>query len=128
MEIFQIVGIGLIATIIIVVIKSQRPEMGIQISIVTGIIIFLLVANKITAVISLINVYVEKVNIDISYIIILFKIIGIAYIAEFGAEVCKDAGENSIASKIELAGKVIIVVLAVPIVTSLLDLVIKIIP
>jgi stage III sporulation protein AD len=50
------------------------------------------------------------------------------YIAEFGAEICKDAGESAIASKIELAGKVIIVVMAVPIITSLLDLVLKVMP
>jgi stage III sporulation protein AD len=58
----------------------------------------------------------------------VLKITGIAYIAEFGAEVCKDAGEGSIASKIELAGKVTIIVLAVPIITSLLDLIIKVMP
>jgi len=58
----------------------------------------------------------------------ILKIIGIAYIAEFGAEVCKDAGEGAIASKIELAGKVIIIVLAAPIITSLLDLIVEIMP
>ena len=102
--------------------------MAVQISIVTGIIVFFLVASKLSAVIELLNSYASKVNIDMVYITTLLKIIGIAYIAEFGAEICKDAGEGAIASKIELAGKVIIVVLAVPIITSLLDLIIKIMP
>lgn len=127
-EILQIVGLGLVATILIIVLKAQRPEIAIQVSIITGIVVFLLVVSKLTAVIRLLDSYARKANIDMMYLTVLLKIIGIAYIAEFGAEVCKDAGESSIASKIEIAGKVIIVVLAVPIITSLLDLIIKIMP
>ena len=128
MEILQIVGLGIIATIIITVLKAQRPEIALQVSILTGVVIFILIANKLSAVISLLSSYSRRTNIDMSYLTVLLKIIGIAYISEFGAEVCKDAGETAIASKIELAGKVTIIILAVPIVTSLLDLLIKIMP
>lgn len=128
MEIFQIIGLAVIATIIVIVLKAQRPEIAVQVSLVTGIIIFLLVLSKVAAVVDLLNSYAKKVNIDTVYLFTLLKIVGIAYIAEFGAEVCKDAGEGAIASKVELAGKVIIVVMAVPIITSLLDLVINIMP
>ncbi len=128
MEILQIAGIGIIATIIIAVLKVQRPEISIQVSIITGIIIFLIIAGKLSAVLSLLDSYISRVNIDMSYLTVLLKVIGIAYITEFGAEVCNDAGESAMASKIELAGKVIIVVLAVPIITSMLDLIIKIMP
>ncbi len=128
MEILQIVGLGIVATILAVVIKTQRPELGIQISIVTGVIVFLMIASKMSTVIELLNGFTRKANIDMTYMSTVLKIIGIAYIAEFGAEVCKDAGEGAIAAKIELAGKVIIIVLAVPIITSLLDLVVKIMP
>ncbi|MCX7923268.1 MAG: stage III sporulation protein AD [Clostridia bacterium] len=128
MEILQIVGIGIVATILIAVLKTQRPEISLQVSILTGVVIFLLVASKLSAIISILDSYSKKVNIDTVYLATLLKIIGIAYIAEFGAEVCKDAGEGAIASKIELAGKVVIVALAVPIITSLLELIIKIMP
>ncbi|MDP4093545.1 MAG: stage III sporulation protein AD [Bacillota bacterium] len=128
MEIFQIVGLCIVATILVVIIKVHREDMAIQVSIVTGIVVFFLVASKLSAVIQVLESYADKAHIDMQYLTLLLKIIGIAYIAEFGAEVCKDAGETSIASKIELAGKVAVVVLAVPIITSLLDLVIKIMP
>lgn len=128
MDILQIIGLAIIATVIIAVIKGQRPEIAIQISIAAGIIVFAMILGKVTAVIELLNSYAQKVNIDTIYISTLLKIVGIAYIAEFGAEVCKDAGEGAIASKVELAGKVVIVVLAVPIITSLLDLIIRIMP
>lgn len=128
MDILQIVGLGIVATVIIVVLKAQRPEIAVQVGIITGIIIFLAVLGKISAIIDLLDSYTRKVNIDMAYIATLFKIIGIAYIAEFGAEVCRDAGESAVASKIELAGKVVITVLAIPIVTSMLDLIIRIMP
>ncbi len=128
MEILQIVGLGMVVTILILVIKMQRPEIAVQISILTGVIVFMLIAGKLSAVIELLNSYTKRANIDAIYITTLLKIIGIAYIAQFGAEICKDAGEGAIASKIELAGKVIIVVLAVPIITSLLDMVVRIMP
>ncbi|AUG57670.1 MAG TPA: stage III sporulation protein AD [Ruminiclostridium sp.] len=128
MEIFQIVILAVVATLIIMVLKVQRPEIALQISIITGVIIFFVVLGKTSAVIELLKTYADKANIDTVYFSTLLKIIGIAYIAEFGSEICKDAGESAIASKVELAGKVIIIVLAVPIVTSLLDLVIEIMP
>lgn len=128
MELFQIIGLALIATIIIIVLKAQRPEIAVQISLVTGIVIFMLILGKVAAVVDLLNSYAAKVNIDKVYLSTLLKIVGIAYITEFGAEVCRDAGEGAIASKVELAGKVVIMVLAVPIITSLLDLVINIMP
>lgn len=128
MEIFQIVGLGLISTVLVIILKTHKPEMAMQVGVITGIAIFMLVATKLSAVVSLLYDYMSRADIDTSYIGILLKIIGIAYIAEFGAEICKDAGESAIASKIELAGKVIIIVIAVPIFTSLLDLVIEIMP
>jgi stage III sporulation protein AD len=127
-EIFQIVGLGVVAAVIAIVLKAHRPEIAIQISLLTGIIILTVLLGKIAAVVDLLNSYAQKVNIDLIYFSTLLKIIGIAYIAEFGAEVCRDAGEGAIASKVELAGKVIIILLAVPIITSLLDLIISVMP
>ena len=128
MEIMQIVGIGLLAAFIAVILKPVKPEISIQVSIAAGIIIFIMLIGKISSVVKLLETYNKKANIDMVYFSTLLKIVGIAYIAEFAAEICKDAGESAIASKIELGGKVIIVVLAIPIVTSLLDLIIDIMP
>ena len=124
----QIVGIGVTATVIIAVLKVQRPDLALQISVITGIIIFLIVAGKLAAAISLMRTYASRSNLGTAYFSTLLKITGIAYITQFGAEACRDAGEGAIASKIELAGKSIIIVAAMPIITSLLDLVMKIMP
>lgn len=128
MDILQIVCIGIIAVVLSSMLKAQRPEIALQVSIVTGILIFIIIIVKLSSVIDFLQTFSKRADIDSTYINILLKIVGIAYIAEFGAEVCKDAGESSVASKIELAGKVTIVILAVPIISSLLDLVVKLMP
>lgn len=128
MEIIQIVGIGIIATVLSVILKQQKPEFSLQVSIVTGLIIFIFVISKLNYVIEVLNNLAIRVDMDLLYFSTILKVIGVAYIAEFGAQIARDAGESAIASKIELAGKILIMVLAVPILTSLLDLIIKIIP
>ncbi len=128
MEILQIVGLGLAATVISIILKQQRPEFAIQISIVTGLIIFTMVAANLAAVLRLLENIAAKANLDLVYVNTIIKVIGIAYISQFGAEICRDAGENAIASKIEFAGKILIVVIAAPIVLGLLQLLIQILP
>ncbi|KXG76794.1 stage III sporulation protein AD [Thermotalea metallivorans] len=128
MEIFKIVGLGLIAAILSVVLRNQKPEISLQISIVTGLIIFIFIAARLTYVIEVLNLVARKIDVDLVYITTIFKIVGIAYVAEFGAQICRDAGESAIASKIEFAGKVLIMVLAVPILVAALNLLVKLMP
>ncbi|MCG8502769.1 MAG: stage III sporulation protein AD [Firmicutes bacterium] len=128
MEILQIVGLGLVAAIMSIVIKGQRPEISMQISILTGIMIFTLMAVNFSTVLKLLEGIADKADLDLAYVTTILKIIGIAYISQFGAEICRDAGEGAIASKIEFAGKILIIVMAAPIVMALLNLLIEMIP
>lgn len=125
MDIMKIVMIGMIATILAVILREQKPEIALQVSIVTGLMIFIFVVTKLNSVIEVMKYYASKANIDLLYFATILKVIAIAYITEFGAQVCKDAGEGSIASKIEFAGKVLIMIMAVPILAALLDIVTK---
>jgi stage III sporulation protein AD len=128
MEIFQVVGLGLIAAVLVVILKEEKPEIALQVTVVVGVIIFLFMLGKINSVLTVLKNLARKANIDLLFLTTLLKIVGIAYIAEFGAQVCRDAGSNAIASKIEFAGKVLIMILAVPIVFSILELVLQIMP
>ncbi|NMA34405.1 MAG: stage III sporulation protein AD [Clostridiaceae bacterium] len=128
MEIFQIVGIGLVSTVIMIILRRQKPEIAVQVGIAAGALIFLLIAAKLSAVVDFLEEYAARAEIRPMYFTAVLKITGIAYITEFGAEICRDAGEGAIAAKIEMAGKVIIVVLAIPVISSLIDLVLKIMP
>lgn len=125
MEILQIVGAALVVTVLILVIKPQRPELALQISLVFAILIFLFMLDKISGVIKVLEELSGRANLNKFYMATILKIIGVAYIAEFGAQVCRDAGEGAIASKVEFAAKIIIMVLAVPIIVAILDSLLK---
>jgi len=128
MEIIQVVGIGLLSTILILVLKEQKSIFAFLLSIATGILIFLFLIGKIGTVLSTLERVAESSGMEMIYLKTVFKIIGISYIAEFGAQVVRDAGQDSIASKIELAGKVLIMVLAVPIISIIIETVMKLLP
>jgi len=128
MEIVQIVGMGLVATILVVLLKEDKPEIALQISIVIGAIIFLLMIGRIVSVVDVLKSLAQRASIDMIYMSAVLRIIGIAYIAEFGAQICRDAGSSSTASKIEFAAKIMILLLSLPILMAVLDLLIKILP
>ena len=121
MEIIKIVGVSIFAVIMIIILKGYRPEMALVLSIVTGIGIMLFAIYKMSSVINVLNDLVTKSGINKDFLLIIIKVIGIAYIVEFGKNICIDAGQSSIATKLEMAGKVIIVVLTVPIISSLVN-------
>lgn len=128
MEIIQIVGLGLLATILTLIIKEQNPLFAFLLATFTGIIIFLFLLGKIAAVIQLLENLTLKSNINPIYLQTILKIIGIAYIAEFGSQIVRDAGQEAIASKIELSGKILILVMAVPIITVIVESVLNLMP
>lgn len=128
MEIIKIIGIALIALIIIVMLKQYRPEYAIFISILTGVLILMLVMDKLTGIISLIKSIQDKYSINTQFIAILIKITGIAFLSEFAVSICKDSGEAAIASKIELGSKIIIISMSIPIISNLLEIILKIMP
>lgn len=121
MEIAQIVGFGLIATVLVVVLRQEKPELALLLSIGAGILLFFMVLAKIGAVVNVLRDLSVRANVNLLYLGIILKIVGIAYIADFGAQLCRDAGENALASKIEFAAKILILVLAIPIVMAVLD-------
>ncbi len=128
MEIIQIVAIGLVATILTLTLKKQVPQFSLIISIAASVLIFFMVLPKLVLVIELLTKLVNEVETNMSYIFTVIKIVGIAYIAEFGSQLCLDAGESAIASKIEIGGKILIMVMSAPILLSLVELIINILP
>jgi len=128
MEIIQIIGLGFVVTLLILIIKQQRPEIAVQLSLALATIIFLMVLSKINVVLNLFRDMAAKANISSLYLNTILKIIGIAYVTEFGAQVCRDAGEGAVAGKIEFAGKVLVMVMAIPIIALVLDTIVRLIP
>lgn len=128
MDIVKIIGIGLISIIIIAILKQYRPEFGIYISLIAGILILSLIITKISGIIELLKSLANKNFINNKFLMLLIKITGIAILTEFMVSICKDSGETAIANKVDLGGKVIIMSMSIPIMSSLLETIIKILP
>lgn len=124
----KLVGIAIISTILCMVIKKDRPEMAMFIGVLTGIMILLSVTYKLNFIIDSINDLAHKANIPAMYISLIIKLIGIAYLMEFAIQICKDCGEGNIASKLEFGGKIIVMTMSFPILVSIIDMILNIIP
>lgn len=128
MDIIKIIGIGLISLIIAITVKQYKPEFAIYISIMAGILIFALAFDKLAEIVRLLTNLANKTSVNNKFINLLIKITGIAILTEFAVSLCKDAGENAIATKIDIGGKIIIVAVSIPIISSLLETVTKVLP
>lgn len=128
MEMIQIVSLGLVVTVLALILKEQKPIFAFLLVTITGITIFLFLLGKISTVIRVLEQLADRSQVNQVFFVTILKIIGVAYIAEFGSQIVRDAGQDSIASKIELAGKILIMVMAIPIITVIIDTVMKLMP
>lgn len=128
MEVIKIIGIGLISLIIIIIVRQYKPEFTLYVSLLAGTLILVFIMDKISGIIDLLTSLSNKTAINNDFLVLLIKITGIAFLTEFAVSICKDSGESAIASKVDMGGKVIIVSMSIPIISSLLETVIEILP
>jgi len=127
-ELVQIIALCLLSVVLLVLLRKERPELAVLLSLAAGTMVFLLILTRIVAVIQFITELSLRAGINTVYLAAVLRVIGIAYITEFGAQVCRDANESAIASKVELAGKVLIILVAVPVIRAVLELLMELIP
>ena len=127
MEIIKIILVGIITCVATVILKNIKPELSLLVSLCGGIVILIMIINSLTTVVTSFSNIVSKTSINTQLFSSILKIVGIGYLTEFGANVCQDSGNGSLADKILLAGKVIILCLALPIVNSMLNVIIGLI-
>jgi len=128
MGIFQIIAVGILAAVISITIKKQSPEIALLITITASVLIFLMVLPMLTEAVHIVTHLGELADGQAVYVSLALRVIGVAYMAELGASVCKDAGETAIAAKIDLAGRVIILVMAMPIIMDILRIITGLLP
>ena len=127
MEVMRIVGIGLIGAILSILLRNSKPEFSMLIPVVVSFTVLACAMPYLIRITEELSRMASSAGINSSYMRIVIKVIGISYLVCTTAELCKDAGENAIAAKIELGGKLIILAMAIPIINSLLNLVKEII-
>jgi len=127
MEILKIIALAFIAMILYLALKDEKKELAYFVLLASGIIIIIFIIPKMKAIVLFLESVSIKTGVDIIYLNTIFKILGIAYLTTFCTELCKDAGASSLASKVEVAGKVIILSLGVPILMAVLKSIVSIV-
>ena len=123
MEIFKIVAVGILICVVTLILKQVKPELSVTVVIAGSVILITYALNYFSTVFQVFGTIVNKTGIDQGLFTILLKLIGVGYLVEFGASICEDTGNSSIANKIVLCGKITIFIMAMPIITSLFHLI-----
>ena len=121
MEIFKVIGFSIFAVIMIIVLKEQKPEMALMLTVAACVLIMIYSISKMTVIVEMLNTLVQKSGMNKEFLAIILKVTGIAYMVEFGKNICMDAGQSAIATKLEIAGKVIILTLSLPLISALVN-------
>lgn len=128
MDIVKIVSIGIISAIAIMLVKQIKPEFAIMLTIAALVVMLFLIIDLIKPIINFITDFTSSAGISSDLLFCIFKIIGIGYITEFGAGICQDSGCSSIADKVQIAGKCVILVVSLPIISQLFNIVSGLLP
>ncbi len=126
--IYKIIAIALITCVATLIVKPVRPDFAIFISIVGGIILLFMLISYLSGIFEVFNSIFNLTQVNTSLYTIIFKIIGVGYLIEFTASICSDTGNQSLGDKVLLGGKIIILVMALPIITSILEIVMELLP
>lgn len=128
MDIVQLVGFGVVSALLALTLRQSRPEMALVLSLVAGLVLFSAAVGKLGDVIDAMAGLAERAELSDSIFSLLLRIIGVASLCELGAQFCRDAGEGGIAAKIEMGGKLMVLVMAMPVAMALVELVLGIMP
>jgi stage III sporulation protein AD len=127
MDIFKIILIAFLGTIFCVVLKETRKDIAMIVALATVLIIMAFGIGYISQVVDVIQQLANKAGLPNNVLSIILKIIGIAYVVEFASDICKDSGQEAISSKIQFAGKCIILTMGMTIIGNFVDVINKLI-
>jgi len=121
MNLLSIAGIAIAGLLIVALVRQVAPELATLVILTVGVTILALVIVPLEEAVGLLESLAGRAGIETGYIGVILKVVGVSYIAGFAAQMCRDAGESALAAKIELAGKVTILLTAIPIFRAIAD-------
>lgn len=125
MQIFQLVGIAIITAVAALLLKGTKPELSFAVTVAGSIILLLFAFEIFKGSFTIFQKITDATGIESSIVKILLKMVGIGYLVEFSAGILNDFGQNGLGDKLVFCGKIIVLVLAVPILESVLDLIVR---
>ena len=125
MEIAKIAAVGIVAAVMAITLKKTNPEISLQVSIAAGIVILMMSVGHLREAVRFVREFTGQIDGSAEALTVVLKTVGIAYVCEFAVQALKDCGEGSIASKVELGGKLVMVAMTLPLLTEFVSIVLK---
>lgn len=126
-ELIRDIGIGFVGGILTIVLKHEKPEFAVMSCLITVLVIFADITSGVGETIRSIKGLIAECGVNTEYFSLAFKAVAMAYIAQYASEILRDSGESAIASKVETAGKVCILSMAMPVMASFLRMCVKVV-
>lgn len=120
--IFKIIGLALVIVVAVIVVKQTKPELALLVGLAGSVVMFFYIIDMLEQAFGVFSFILESTKLDAELFVVLLKIVGIGYLTEFAANICNDSGNSSVASKIMLAGKLAIFILAIPIIKNIIEI------
>lgn len=127
-ELARIVGIGLVTSVLLAFLRKEMPPIAVQAAMAFVVLSLLFLMRPLSDVFHAFYRLAEGAEVRSVYLALVLRAIGIAYLTSIGASLCRDAGEEAIGSVVELAGKVFILLLAVPVIAAILEALVRLLP
>ncbi len=129
MDVLRVALLAVVTALLAVLLKAaKREEFALMAALAAGVILLIYIVGRLSGVLTALDELARRGNIDGQVFTTVLKVISVAYIAEFGAQLCRDADQGALALKVELGGKVGILLLSIPVLTSLMDLILRLVP
>ena len=122
-EIVKIIGIAFVTAIAAILLKSTKPELSFAVTVTGVIVILLFIIDGLRDSLTVFTAIAELTGVENGLLKILLKIVGVGYLTEFGAGILNDFGSSAVADKVVLGGKIIILLLSAPVLSSLLQMI-----
>lgn len=122
-DIFTVAGIAVVSVGIIIILKQYRPEFAFGAALAFGIIIMLSIIDSFDSIIKKVSELADITNIDSNHFGILLRCLGICLVSKTASEICQDCGQSSVASKVDFAGKIFIILSSFPLFTSIIEII-----
>ncbi|WP_188206132.1 stage III sporulation protein AD [Alkalibacillus aidingensis] len=128
MPFLQMLSVIIVAAILIIVVREKNVSIGFLLTLLTGALVFLFILTQISELMSVFQQVTSRMDVSLLHLDTIFKVIGVAYITEFASQVLRDANLNSIAIKVEIVGKLFILLMALPIFIAVIETLMSFIP
>lgn len=128
MEVVRVVGLAIVGVVLLALVRRTKPEIGVVLAIACGAVILIMAVARAGELLALIRDLAVKAGVDAGYTLLLLRVIAIAFATEFGAQVCRDAGEEAVARAVEITGKIMVLIVAVPVVKAVLEVLASLLP